>query len=883
MIRRNLFFVAGICSIAIISNILTGCETLPEPEEVVVEAVEDDVWTLLARGETEKAKSYFLGQVDVNDTDSEGRTPLHIAAEMKDPVLASFFISLGAQIDALDRDERTPLAISAEKLDARTARVLVNANANIHHPMKGNTSPARIAVRDNGDFLTVLLSPSSVSAADSNGKTILHIAAEVGSPGAVDTILEMDKNVSKKDNNGKTALDIALQQRDSRNHAETAEHLILAGAVSDDPLYTYFAPAVKSSNYNIRSTDGMTPLHYIAREGYLGYLDFVLEKKVDVNIKNASGTTPLHEAARSGNVAFMETLLNNRAEINTQDAKGNSVLHIAIPVQTHLAALNLLLARGANLNLRDEHGDSPLHVAIILNRPVDIIQTLLSGGADISIRDIDGKTPLYLAVEKNRSNYIPLLLSYRSDIFAADNNGLTPFEKALKENSSMVFAMISKEAVFQSDSAGNTMLHITVRSGGNTDVLNAILDHNASINARNRVGDTSLTIAVRMNEKEAGELLINRGADIFAVNAEGESPLLLTFPSPGGQASDLRQWMLNPQTLSARDGLGNTALHYAAQWRFDQWIPILIQMDAKTEASNATGETPLFTAVKQDSPSTIMVLISNGAMLSARDTLGNSALHAAVRWHAIHGAETLIDLDLDINCHALNGKTPLHDSIRLGKPDFMMLLLNRRADIEVRDADGNTPFMEAIFAGNLEMMQQLAGRGADPNTRNFNGDTPLHITVAMERADLSSLLLGWGASIHARNAQGRTPYQNALTFSPRLIRTLLTRDRLYLSDDYGSSPLHIAVQERSSLSIIKMIIELGVRLSPVDAEGRIPARLAVDLDQWETAKFLADSGADVFITARDGKNAAEISLTPTQTAGCLLSEFSLHGRSAGKP
>jgi ankyrin repeat protein len=324
--------------------------------------------------------------------------------------------------------------------------------------------------------------------------------------------------------------------------------------------------------------------------------------------------------------------------------------------------------------------------------------------------------------------------------------------------------------------------------------------------------------------------------------------------------------MLNSQTLSVRDKLDNTALHYAARWRLDPWIPLLVQMGAETEALNVTKETPLFAAVKQNSPSTIRILKENGAVLSSRDILGNSALHAAVRWHAPLVVEPLIDMGLDINCHALNGKTPLHDSIRLGILDIELLLIKRGADIEIRDAEGNTPLMEAVLAGNQSIMEQLVGIGADPRTRNFRGDTALHIIAAMERPDLARLLLGWGASIHAKNAWGRTPYQNALITSPGQIRTFLAGGRLNTSDDYGSTPLHIAIQERVSPSIMTAIVELGARLSSVDAEGRTPLRLALDLNQMEIAKLLADSGADVFAAARDEKTAAEIALVKGEDA-----------------
>ena len=849
---RNLLIGAILSSLCILIMVLTGCESSPSKQ--------DDVWSLLARGETDQARAFFLGEVGIDGRDEQGRTALHYAAELEDPILAAFFISLGAEVDAQDNLNRTPLAISTELLDEETARILVQSGASIHHPMGARNSPARIGVRQGGAFLASLINPASVQSTDSTGMTVLHIASEEGNPRSVEVILGGPNNLNQRDHLGRTALDIALLRGDSRYHAEVAERLILAGAVSSVPLFNYFAPAVRNSNYNIRSADGMAPLHYIARESYLGYLEFVLEKNADVNIKNASGATPLHEAARSGNLVVMETLLNHGAEVNTQDAKGNSVLHIAIPLESHLAALELFLRRGANPNVRDEHGSSPLHIVIILNRPVELIHTLLMAGADVSIRDLEGKTPLYLAIEKDRISYISLLLAYNSDIFAADHDGITPFEKALLDHNPVLFSMITPESVFKNDSNGNTMLHIAVAAGGNTMVIGYILERNAPIDARNMAGDTSLTLAVRYNNRAAGEMLLARGADVFALNVRGESPLSLTFPPLGRPIEELRHWMLTHDTLRASDGLGNTVLHYAAQWRLDYWIPILVELGSNTEAANATGETPLFMAVRQDSPSTIWALISSRARIGARDTLGNSALHAAVRWQALRSAEALIDLGLDVNSHALNGKTPLHDAIRLGLPAMETLLLRYRANIEARDMDGNTPLMEAVLAGRVDSMELLVHMGADPMTRNFNGDTALHIAAYLDRPEMVNLLLGWGASIHARNALGRTPLQNALSISPAHVRSLLTRDRIQAADDNGSSPLHIAVQERSDPVIIQTILELGARPSAIDSEGKTPLRLALDLELWETSRLLSEGGSDVFIAARDGRSPAEISL-----------------------
>jgi ankyrin repeat protein len=458
-------------------------------------------------------------------------------------------------------------------------------------------------------------------------------------------------------------------------------------------------------------------------------------------------------------------------------------------------------------------------------------------------------------VQENREGLVYLLLANGSDIFAADNAGISPFDRAMAQGGRVLYALITPETVLQSDSAGNAMLHAAVKNRGAPELAGRILDNRAFINARNKEGDTALHLAVRQNQKETGELLISRGADIFAPNSSGESPLFIAFCTFSS-----RHWIVNSQTVQARDSLGNSILHYAAQWKQDAHILFLIQSGISTEAANATGETPLFIAAKYNGASTIKTLIAANANLNTRDNLGNSALHAAVRWNAPFAATALLDMGIDINAHALSGKTPLHDAVRLGMTSLENMLINCGADMEVRDADGNTPFMESVLAGYPTSIERLAERGAEPMTRNIRGDTPLHIAVAMERGDLVNQLLGMGVSIHARNTMNRTPFQISLSVSPRMVSTLLTKDRINGPDDFGNSVLHIAIQEKANAPLVRLIVEQGCRLSAVDSNGRTPLRLAVETGCWEAAKLLADSGSDPFSVAADGKTPAEIAI-----------------------
>ena len=869
MKKSFIFLIVIIVSTAI----FTGCGTTTTKPQVASDPSEAFIWRMLRNGD-DKARGYFHGEFEVNITDSEGKTPLHYSVANKDSSLTRFFLALGANPDVVDNTNQSPLGLAVENNDSANIEALAASGANIHMPIMENTTAAQMALSTGGSVFRSILTPASINTADSMGKTVLHLSSIRGSTEAVAQIMTISSSsalINRKDKANKNALDYALERPDSLSHIYAAEQLILNGGYCDNEIFTYFGPAVRSGNYNLRRNEGLTPLHHAVIGNHFGLISFLIEKEVDVNLKSTSGATALHEAVRTGNISVIEQLIEKGADVNSQDAKGNTPLHTGIPAEFHLEVITTLINNEANPNIRDEHGDTPLHIAITLDRPPEVIQAFLNGGSDVHIRNINGQTPLYVAVYEKRKNLIPLLLAYDAELFAADNSGVTPFDVVFKVNNDLFNLLVTAETVNQRDTAGNTLLHATIRNRGTPEQIGRILDQRPLVDATNRAGDTALHITVRTNQRQSGEYLLSRGANIFLNNAAGESPLYLALTAESAQGG-IRQWIINPTTIQARDGLGNNMLHYAAQWNLNNAIPLIIRGGVPVDEPNATGETPLFMAVKTDSTSTIRVLTDHRANLNARDSQGNSLLHAAVRWNAIRSASLLISSGMDINVFSLNGNTPLHDAVILGMSDIETLLIKEKANLEVRNIDGNTPFMEAVRGGFIPSMEKLAQAGADTSTRNVRGDTPLHMAVNSERVDIVRPLLRMRSSIHARNTRNRTPFQAAIGVSEQMVRTLLTSDRINQPDDMGSSALHIAIQENAPQNILRAIITQGARINAVDSNGKTPLRIAVDLEMWEAARLLADSGANPFMAAVDTKTPADLAFEKGED--CIRAIFS---------
>ena len=162
----------------------------------------------------------------------------------------------------------------------------------------------------------------------------------------------------------------------------------------------------------------------------------------------------------------------------------------------------------------------------------------------------------------------------------------------------------------------------------------------------------------------------------------------------------------------ACDGIGNTPLHYAAEWKLDNAVISLIQKGANVNAINSNGESALFSAVKADSPSIISILVENGIITDTRsnltrDYLGNTPLHSAVRWNALNAAQSIISLGFDVNAQNLSGKTALSDTCRSDKKEMANLLIENGANVNATDCQGKSVLEYAVNETNKEFLNNI--------------------------------------------------------------------------------------------------------------------------------------------------------------------------------
>jgi len=249
-------------------------------------------------------------------------------------------------------------------------------------PINGDT-PFKYAVflgeNEIARFLAAKGAFAELNAKDSDGNTMLHLAARHGPKRLLETLLFVGSLVNDVNNNGETALHYAVES----GNKDVVEMLIRSGA-----------------KVNIRAKDGETPIGRVVKNSRLycddnmdiaklfidsgwdidsalfsaihNESDFILRQLIelgaDVNARSTNGNTVLHAATLlhkvTDNIKVVETLIQNGADVNGKDDFGMTVLHLAALVGAKEIA-EMLISKGVNINPKDNRGGTPLDYTCI--------------------------------------------------------------------------------------------------------------------------------------------------------------------------------------------------------------------------------------------------------------------------------------------------------------------------------------------------------------------------------------------------------------------------------------------------------------------------------------------------------------------------------------
>ena len=334
------------------------------------------------------AKSILMEpDADVNATDKDGDTPLHLAALNGHSDTINVLVKDCAKINSKNKDERTPLHYAAASGHTDAIRKL-------------SVTPDYI--KDNDD-------PSQYyeNAKDKDGRTPLHYAAASGRTDAIRELIESGADVHATDTDGTTPLHYAVES----GRTDAIRELIESGA-----------------DVHATDTDGRTPLHYAAQYGHTDAIKELKALGADVHATDKYGLTPIHLAARSS-LDHHDHLLEDILELlNPLDLVYDHILKgLSQEGRTELYKAKNDFGVGLDINAKDENGASALHYAASSEnfRPQSI-STFISMGADPNAKDNKDATPLHYAARYGSPRTMQLLETFGAQTNAKDMMGETP-------------------------------------------------------------------------------------------------------------------------------------------------------------------------------------------------------------------------------------------------------------------------------------------------------------------------------------------------------------------------------------------------------------------------------------------------------------------------
>ena len=120
-----------------------------------------------------------------------------------------------------------------------------------------------------------------------------------------------------------------------------------------------------NSNWlHLKSSSGETALHYLAIEGDLEAVRFLIEKGADANAATDLGETPLMNAARVGNTETCLLLIEKGADVNAKDELLDyTAMHYAA-ASGKVELLDALLAAGGRADAQQQYESSVADITL---------------------------------------------------------------------------------------------------------------------------------------------------------------------------------------------------------------------------------------------------------------------------------------------------------------------------------------------------------------------------------------------------------------------------------------------------------------------------------------------------------------------------------------
>lgn len=483
------------------------------------------------------------------------------------------------------------------------------------------------------------------------------------------------------------------------------------------------------------------------------------------------------------------------------------------------------------------------------------VKTLVESNPEL-LGGTEYQTPLGAAIGNSHLEVVQFLLEKGADPNAPSQNS-TPLAQALQRYDEkwkpLAEALVAKGAAVNGldDDNGQTPLMLAISRGGSDrqkDRVQWLIDKGADVNALNRNGQSVFDLALSNANGDVLALLV---AKIDPKKSDDNGNTALLSAVRANKPEVVSTLLTRGALVNAQNAMGDSPLHLAARGTGNAGfnaplLKILVDAGANANLANARGDLPLHLALKRDisldrtfnsqsgdfpvlpdqnaAPRGLqLVPLLEKTDINARDSGGFSPLALAIAARDVETRDLIRD-----RAPKTDSTTALFDAIAGGETAKTSALLTAKPFLVFfRLPDGSTPLHIASLWGTLGAAQELAKRGADINARDGRGLTPLHYALKNPTArflrrsrNIATFLIEKGAGVNISTPEGDT----ALHFAARaadaeLCNLLLTKNaKINLRNQSGESPLSLLTTKSADIALYKTFLQKGA-----DPNARIGA------------------------------------------------------------
>ena len=502
--------------------------------------------------------------------------------------------------------------------------------------------------------------------------------------------------------------------------------------------------------------------------------------------------------------------------------------------------------------------DHAVHDAAWLGRDA-CLRVLLQNGADMYSFSANGERLLVAAVCSGNTEAVRVLLQhgYEADWGignSSDTGHVVPLHVAISRSSPQIVDVLlnyNASTEFR-DIDGDTAI-IAATSANRTTVVQKLIAAKACVNVTGFEGNAAIHRAIEVSNLDLIHSLLDAKADINKENNQGYTPLMIACEY--GFVDCVQVLLERGASVSLTNKDRRTALHLAAVDGSLELLQLLMKTDINLNAVDTLGNTSLIIATFMRHSFFAEELLKQGADVNIQGEHSRTAAH----WACKNGLETLLGEILkqessEFDTPDVNNDTPCLLAAKSGQHFCQSILLDAGADFCHQGVLGNNVLHWAALIGCPDfLVRMVLARGVTVDAINDKGNTALILAAAHNRHPLMVSLMEHHCDVNIRGADGKTALHWVCLhgYHDMAVQLLQAGACPDIKDDNGDTALTLAACQKH-VDVTEELLAHDLNINSIGSEGRTVLHWAAAGNLTETLAGLLEKKAEVNIVDSSG-------------------------------